>query len=78
MNFRRTFQHKVDDSVIDFDVSYNPKTHFFEVYESGQSAPYHLIFNMQTREWKTADGPSPSIPVDELALLVQKEFGYYV
>ena len=78
MNFRRTFQHKVDDKVINFDVTYSPKTHFFEVYELGQSDPYFLSFDMQTRDWKITDGPAPSIPVDELALLVQKEFGFFV
>ena len=31
-----------------------------------------------TKKWTTADGPAPSIPVDELALLVQQSFGVFV
>ncbi len=38
MDFNRKFQHKVDQRVVDFDVTYNPETHLFKVYESGQSA----------------------------------------
>ncbi len=78
MDFNRKFQHKVDQRVVDFDVTYNPETHLFKVYESGQSAGYYLGYNVQSREWKTADGPLPSIPASELAILVQREFGHFV
>jgi hypothetical protein len=78
MDFNRKFQHNVDGRTISFDVTYDPKTHFFTVLESGQQEGYHLKFDMNTRTWRTEDGPKPQIPVDELATLVQKSFGHFM
>lgn len=77
MNFSREFTQEVDGKSINFNVTYDPKTHFFAVVEDNVSS-YTLSFNPNTRAWKTADGPEPSIPVDRLAHLVQQNFGVFV
>ncbi|MBE8722614.1 hypothetical protein [Sphingobacterium pedocola] len=78
MDFNRKFEHHLDGRTIIFDVTYDPKTHFFTVLESGQQEAYHLKFNMSTRMWTTEDGPEPQVPVEELARLVQQSFGHFV
>ncbi|GGH14080.1 hypothetical protein FAZ19_07800 [Sphingobacterium alkalisoli] len=78
MDFNRKFQHNVDGRTITFDVTYDPKTHFFTVLESGLQEGYLLKFDMNTREWRTENGPQSQIPVGELAILVQKSFGHFV
>lgn len=77
MNLSREFTQEVDGKSVNFNVTYNPETHFFNVVEDDKSH-YTLTFNPTTREWKTADGPEPSISVDQLAHLVQKSFGIFV
>lgn len=77
MNLSRQFTQEVDGKPVNFNVTYNPETHFFTVVEDNKSS-YTLSFNLSTREWKTADGPKPSVPVDQLAHLVQKSFGVFV
>ena len=75
MNFNRKFTHVVGEEEVAFDVTYNPDTHFFTVYESGLSMPYLLKFDMSTRTWSTVEGPKPKISADDLAVLVQQHFG---
>jgi len=77
MNLSRAFTEEVEGRLIHFNVTYNPATHFFDVVEDGQ-ARYTLTFNPATRTWATVDGSEPSIPVDQLAHLVQESFGVFV
>lgn len=77
MNLSREFTQEVDGKTTKFHVTYDPVTHFFKVVEDDQ-ASYSLVFDMTTRAWTTADGPEPSIPVLELARLVQQSFGVFV
>lgn len=77
MNLSREFTQEVSGKEVHFHVTYNPQTHFFTVIED-ETATYTLSFNMQTREWKSSDGPEPSLPVDQLAVLIQKSFGVFV
>lgn len=77
MNLNREFTQEVDGKTINFKVSYDVQTHFFKVVEDDKPH-YTLTFNASTREWTTVDGPEPSIPVDQLAHLVQKSFGVFV
>ncbi|MFD2594675.1 hypothetical protein [Sphingobacterium griseoflavum] len=78
MQFNRQFEHEVGAKRILFDVTYNPKTHYFEVFESGQQEGYLLKFDMETRAWSTEGPAAPTIPAEDLALLVQKQFGHFV
>lgn len=77
MNLSREFTQEIDGKTVNFNVSYDPQTHVFKVVEDNKSH-YTLTFNPTTREWTTVDGPEPSIPVDQLAHLVQKSFGVFV
>lgn len=77
MNLSREFTQEVDGKSVNFNVSYDPQTHFFRVIEDDKPH-YILAFNPSTREWTTSDGPEPTIPVDQLAHLVQKSFGVFV
>ncbi|WDF70334.1 hypothetical protein PQ465_08125 [Sphingobacterium oryzagri] len=78
MDFNRKFEHVVDGKQVIFDVTYNPQTHFFHVRETDDSEEYLLKFDMASRTW-SIDGTSHSkISADELAALVQKNFGHFV
>ncbi|MBD1426872.1 hypothetical protein [Sphingobacterium arenae] len=77
MNLSREFTQEVNGTTISFQVTYNPRTHFFAVVEN-QEIHYTLVFDPATKEWMTKDGPQPAIPVDQLAQLVQKSFGVFV
>ncbi|MBD1433630.1 hypothetical protein H8B06_12395 [Sphingobacterium sp. DN00404] len=77
MNLSREFTQEVNGTTINFQVTYNPQTHFFAVVED-EDIHYTLGFNPATKEWTTKDGPQPAIPVDQLAQLVQKSFGVFV
>lgn len=77
MNLSREFTQEINGKEVHFQVNYNPQTHFFTVIEDG-AATYTLSFNMETREWKSSEDPEPSLPVDQLALLIQKSFGVFV
>jgi len=77
MNLSREFTQEVNGTTINFQVTYNPHTHFFAVIEN-QKTHYTLGFNPATKEWTTKDGPQPAIPVAQLAQLVQKSFGVFV
>lgn len=77
MNLSREFTEEVNGKSIDFNVTYDPKTHFFAVVENNVSS-YTLSFDPGTRTWKAAGDTEPSIPVDQLAHLVQKSFGVFV
>jgi len=77
MDLSREFTQEIDGGPIHFKVSYDPQTHVFKVVEDNKPH-YTLTFNPTTREWTTIDGPEPSIPVDQLAHLVQKSFGVFV
>lgn len=78
MDLNRKFQHEVNGNTVEFDVTYNPQTHFFDVFESGQREGYLLKFDMQTRKWSIDGSDSAQLPADELAILVQKSFGHFV
>ncbi len=78
MNFTRKFQHNVNGQSIEFEATYNPQTHDFRILDSGREEPYDLSFDMQARVWSIRDGKSSSLPVDELAIQVQKSFGMFV
>lgn len=78
MNLNRKFQHRVGEGTIDFDVTYDLDKHNFVVLESGDTTGYRLAYDMESKTWRTLDGQSPSIPVAELALLVQQNFGHFV
>ena len=77
MNLSRQFSLEVNGTPISFVATYNPMTHFFTITEN-ESASYMLLFNPADRSWSTAEGPEPSIPVEELAKLVQQSFGVFV
>lgn len=72
----REFQKEVNGQVINFEATYNPQTHQFIVKEN-ENYSYQLIFDMNNRNWSTV-GNEPSIPVQELATLVQQSFGVFV
>lgn len=76
-NLMRQFTQEVNGETIIFDVEYNPKTHHFTVTEN-TLVQYTLIFDPITRTWITTDGPEPSLPINELAALVQQSFGVFV
>lgn len=76
-NLMRQFTQEVNGETIIFDVQYNPKTHHFTVTEN-TLVQYTLIFDPTTRTWTTIDGPEPSLPINELAALVQQSFGVFV
>ncbi|MFD2965958.1 hypothetical protein [Sphingobacterium bambusae] len=78
MQFNRKFEHAVDGKIVVFDVTYNPTTHYFQVLESGKAEGYLLKFDMQHRQWSTEGEVTPAISADELALLVQQQFGHFV
>ncbi|TDS13139.1 hypothetical protein [Sphingobacterium paludis] len=78
MNFNRKFEHTVDGKQILFDVTYDPSTHHFQVLENGQEVGYLLKFDMTQRVWSTEGTVEPALPAEELALLVQKNFGHFV
>lgn len=77
MDLSREFTQEVNGMIINFQVTYDPRTHFFTVVEN-QDVHYTLGFNPTTKEWTTKDGPEPAIAVDQLAQLVQKSFGVFV
>lgn len=77
MDFNRKFEHVVDGKQVIFDVTYNPKTHYFHVLESDNPTEYLLKFDMASRTWST-EGGQPQIGADELAVLVQQKFGHFV
>lgn len=77
MNLSREFTHDINGKSVNFHVAYNPQTHFFIVTEDN-NASYKVTFNMATREWKSSEGPEPSIPVEQLSQLIQKSFGVFV
>jgi hypothetical protein len=62
---------------VHFKATYNPQTHFFNVIED-DSHSYTLAFDPNTKVWTATGGQEPAIPVDQLALLVQKSFGVFV
>lgn len=74
MSYNRKFAHTVNGESLDFDVTYDPETHFFTVLESGLSESYLLKFDMATRTWST-EGSTPKISAEDLAVLVQNHFG---
>ena len=76
-NLMRQFTQEVNGETIIFDVQYNPKTHHFTVTEN-TLVQYTLIFDPTTRTWTTTDVPEPSLPINELAALVQQSFGVFV
>ncbi|MGO1243093.1 MAG: hypothetical protein ACTJHT_15245 [Sphingobacterium sp.] len=78
MNFNRRFTHNVNGTSIEFDATYNPQTHDFRIIDSGCEDAYDLSFDMQTRIWSIKEGSSPSLSADELATLVQQNFGMFV
>ncbi|NQD70568.1 hypothetical protein HP439_07535 [Sphingobacterium shayense] len=78
MNFNRKFQHTVNGELIDFDATYNPQTHDFRIIDSGREEEFDLSFDLESRVWSIKDGKSSSLPVDELATLVQQNFGMFV
>ncbi len=78
MQFNRKFEHAVGGKTVVFDVTYNPTTHYFQVFESGNTEGYLLKFDMQHRQWSTEGELAPTIPAEELALLVQQQFGHFV
>ena len=78
MDFNRKFEHVVDGKQIIFDVTYNPQTHFFHVLETDNPDGYLLKFDMANRTWSTEGQGTPQISADELAVLVQKNFGHFV
>ena len=65
------------DREIKFSVTYDPQTHSFSVVEA-DSINYMLFYNPANKEWTTSEDPMPTIPVNELALLVQQNFGVFV
>lgn len=77
MELNRTFTHMHQDREIRFSVTYDLNTHSFNVVED-DSINYMLTYNPATREWTTTEDPKPSIPVPELAQLVQQHFGVFV
>lgn len=77
MNLSREFTARVGDQVVHFEAVYDPSAHFFTVTED-QTRTYKLLFDMESREWSTAEGPEPSVPVNELANMVQQSFGVFV
>lgn len=76
-NLRREFTKEINGKNILFEVQYDPMTHNFTVTEN-TLIQYKLLFDPTTRVWTTADGPEPSIPVEELAAAVQQSFGVQV
>jgi len=77
MDLNRTFTHDHMGRIIKFSVTYDPQTHSFNVVED-ESINYLLSYNPSTKEWTTTEDPMPSIPVNELALLVQQSFGVFI
>jgi hypothetical protein len=77
MDLNRTFTHNHMDREIKFSVTYDPQTHSFSVVED-DSINYMLFYNPANKEWTTSEDPMPTIPVNELALLVQQNFGVFV
>jgi hypothetical protein len=76
-NFNRQFSKEINGETTFFEVQYDPKTHHFTVTEN-TLVQYKLVFDPTFRTWTTTDGPEPSIPVEELATLVQQSFGVFV
>lgn len=77
MDLNRTFTHTHMERDIKFSVTYDPQTHSFNVVED-DSKNYILNYNPATKSWTTTEDPMPSIPVNELAILVQQHFGVFV
>lgn len=77
MELNRTFAYHHEGREIQFSVTYDPKTHSFNVVED-DNINYILSYNPTTREWTSTEDPGPSISVDKLAQLVQKSFGVFV
>lgn len=77
MNLSRTFTQEVNGRTINFHVTYDLQTHFFNVVEDDQLS-YTLQFNPETKAWTTSGRSEPSIPVSQLAQLVQQSFGVFV
>lgn len=76
-NLSREFTARVGDQIVRFEAVYDPTAHFFTVTED-QTRTYKLLFHMETRKWSTAEGPEPSVPVEDLAKMVQQSFGVFV
>ena len=77
MDLNRTFTHNHMERMIKFSVTYAPKTHSFNVIEDDK-INYLLFFNTSNKVWSTSEDPMPTIPVNELAILVQQNFGVFV
>lgn len=75
MSYNRKFTHSINGESVDFDVTYDPETHFFTVLESGLMDSYLLKFDMATRTWSMEGDIASKIAADDLALLVQNQFG---
>lgn len=76
-HFKRQFSKEINGETILFEAEYNPTTHHFTITENS-SVQYTLQFDPTSRTWTTADGPEPSIPLEELAAAVQQSYGVQV
>ena len=76
-NLRREFTKEINGEEVLFEVQYDPMKHNFTVTEN-TLVQYKLLFDPTTRVWTTAEGPEPSISVEELAAAVQQSFGVQV
>ena len=77
MDLTRTFQYENNDQLINFHVTYDLKTHSFNIVEDDQ-INYILSYNAALKQWSATEDPAPSIPVPVLAELVQNSFGIFV
>ncbi|WKK58280.1 hypothetical protein [Sphingobacterium sp. BN32] len=77
MDLTRVFEKQLSDRTITFQATYDLQSHGFNITEDNQIS-YELRFNPAERSWSVSGEYQPSIPVEELAKLVQESFGHFV
>lgn len=77
MDLTRIFEKQLSDRTITFHATYDLKSHGFNITEDDRIS-YELRFDPSNRSWFVTGEHQPSIPVEELARLVQASYGHFV